>query len=34
MASNKLVDKLADNLKGLVIGVSGNIPGLLHGNSS
>jgi poly [ADP-ribose] polymerase len=34
MASNKPVDKLADGLKGLVIGASGNIPGHLHGCSS
>lgn len=31
MASNKPVDKLADNLKGLVIGASGTIPGYQHG---
>ncbi|KAJ5958351.1 uncharacterized protein N7479_005501 [Penicillium vulpinum] len=30
MASNKPVDKLADNLKGLVIGASGTIPGYQH----
>ncbi|CAI7593483.1 unnamed protein product [Penicillium crustosum] len=31
MTSNKPVDKLADNLKGLVIGASGTIPGYQHG---
>ncbi|KAJ5262987.1 hypothetical protein N7524_008292 [Penicillium chrysogenum] len=31
MASKKPVDKLADNLKGLVIGASGTIPGYQHG---
>ncbi|KGO68804.1 hypothetical protein PITC_076860 [Penicillium italicum] len=31
MASKKPVDKLADNLKGLVIGASGAIPGYQHG---
>ncbi|KAJ6185653.1 hypothetical protein N7519_006954 [Penicillium mononematosum] len=30
MASEKPVDKLADNLKGLVIGASGTIPGYQH----
>ncbi|KAJ5602726.1 hypothetical protein N7537_005682 [Penicillium hordei] len=30
MTSNKPVDKLADNLKGLVIGASGTIPGYQH----
>ncbi|KAJ5398811.1 hypothetical protein N7465_009300 [Penicillium sp. CMV-2018d] len=31
MTSNKPVDKLADNLKGLIIGASGTIPGYQHG---
>lgn len=31
MTSNKPVDKLADNLKGLIIGASGPIPGYQHG---
>jgi hypothetical protein len=31
MAPKKPVDKLADNLKGLVIGASGTIPGYQHG---
>ncbi|KAJ5851082.1 hypothetical protein N7455_010938 [Penicillium solitum] len=31
MTSNKPVDKLADNLKGLIIGASGIIPGYQHG---
>lgn len=31
MTSNKPVDNLADNLKGLVIGASGTIPGYQHG---
>jgi poly [ADP-ribose] polymerase len=31
MASNKAVEKLADTLKGLVIGASGTIPGYKHG---
>lgn len=34
MTTNKPVDKLADNLKGLVIGASGPIPGYQHGMSS
>jgi len=33
MASNKPVDKLVNNLKGLIIGASGNIPGIPHGIS-
>lgn len=31
MTSNKPVDRLADNLKGLIIGASGTIPGYQHG---
>lgn len=31
MAPNTPVDKLADNLKSLVISASGNIPGFSHG---
>lgn len=34
MSSEKTVDKLADGLKDLVIGASGNIPGYPHGISN